>query len=70
MALVGKEENVVSGRWGSKAWVGEWHPEDSVGLEDNLGLLDKTVQIAVVNCYFSLDRSKDYISIPLLCLGG
>lgn len=51
MALVGKEENVVSGRWGSKAW-GEWHPEDSVGLEDNLGLLDKTVQIAVVNCYF------------------
>lgn len=52
MALVGKEENVVSGRWGSKAWVGEWHPEDSVGLEDNLGLLDKTVQIAVVNCYF------------------
>lgn len=30
----------------------------TAGLEDNLGLLDKTVQIAVVNCYFHWIDSK------------
>lgn len=51
MALVGEEENVISGRWESKDWVGAWHPEGSARLENNLGLLDKTIQGAMVNCY-------------------
>lgn len=51
VALVGKEEKVVPGRWGAKAWMGSWHPEGFAGLEDSLGLLDKTVQGAIGNCY-------------------
>lgn len=50
MALVGEEENVVSGRWESKDWVGAWHPEASAKLENNLGLLDNPIQGAIVNC--------------------
>ena len=44
------EERVAPGRWGSKAWVGLWHPAGFAGLEGSLALLDKTVQGATENC--------------------